>query len=304
MKRIVVLSGGVGGARLVEGIARAAEAGEVTVVVNTGDDFDHWGLRICPDVDTVLYHLSGDVDFERGWGVAGDSTRALDRVAQLGGPAWFMLGDRDLGTHIARTEALRGGATLTDVTRAQARTMGAFVDVLPMCDHPAPTQIDAGAAELVAFQDWFVRDRCQPRARRVVVSGGRPSTAVIDALDAADACIIAPSNPFVSIEPILALDGVRERLAALPTVAVSPIIGGRAVKGPLAQMLRDLARVEPSPGAVFARYPRVDVALVHPADPHEHGFACRAVDIFMRDADDRLRVGRAALDAARDLGRG
>ncbi len=304
MKRIVVLSGGVGGARLVEGISRVAAPDEVTVIVNTGDDFDHWGMRICPDVDTVLYHLSGDVDYERGWGVAGDTTHALDRVAQLGGPAWFLLGDRDLGTHIARTEALRSGATLTEATRAQAAAMGVSLDVVPMCDQPAPTQIDTGRSALVSFQDWFVRDRCSPPASGVVVAGGPPSPAALQALERADAVIIAPSNPFVSIEPILALDGVLERVAALPTVAVSPIIGARAVKGPLAEMLDGIVGAAPSPSAVFARYPRVDVALVHTGDACDVSAACRSLDILMRDDRDRLRVGSAALDAARALGRG
>lgn len=264
--RAVVLSGGVGGAKLVAGLD-AALGDRLTVIVNTGDDFEHWGLRISPDLDTVMYTLAGLADQERGWGLRDETFGARDMMVRLGGPAWFNLGDRDLATHLTRTEALRRGVTLTDITARMCADLGVRATVLPAVDEPRPTIMHLHDGTELPFQRWFVERRCPP-VRSVEYRGeNAPTTAVRTALQRADAIILAPSNPYVSLLPILSLDGVRECVAARFCVAVSPIVGGRAVKGPLAAMLRDIDGDEPDARAIAARYPGlVDVFVVERGD--------------------------------------
>ena len=237
------------------GLARALPAEALTVVVNTGDDFKHWGLHISPDLDTVMYTLSGLGHEARGWGLAEETFGALEMVKRYGGDDWFALGDRDLGTHLIRTEALARGDTLTAVTARLFRGLGVATRVLPMADDLCRTMIDTEHDDTLPFQEWFVKKRTAPVVKRVWFDGTRaPAPGVIDAIEASDLVVIGPSNPYVSVDPILALDGVRAAIAKKPVVALSPILGGRAVKGPLAEMIRALRGEDASPGAIVRHY--------------------------------------------------
>jgi LPPG:FO 2-phospho-L-lactate transferase len=253
--KVVVLAGGVGGARLAHGFYQALEPENLTVIVNTGDDFDHTGLRICPDLDTVTYTLAGIADRETGWGIAADTFEVLAALERVGGPSWFRLGDRDLATHLQRTALLSSGLRLTEVTSQICAALGVKARVLPMTDDTVATTILTTEGEL-DFQDYFVRRRCEPVVQSIRFAGieaALPSPEVIEAISEADGIVIAPSNPFVSIEPILALPGVRDLVQSRPAVAVSPIVGGRAIKGPAAKMLLELG-LEVSAAGVAKRY--------------------------------------------------
>ncbi len=300
--KVVALSGGVGGARLCDGLAAALSPEDLTIIVNTGDDFVHWGLTICPDLDTVMYTLAGLAHPEQGWGLAGETFHALAMVERYGGPAWFRLGDRDLGTHLMRAQALAAGRSLTDVTDALRRALGVGPRLLPMSDAPRPTLIDTPDSTL-SFQDWLVGQRGAPRVERVRFTGPpRPAAGVVAAIDAADVVILPPSNPYVSIDPILALDGVRAAVARRPVIAVSPIVGGRAVKGPLAPMIESLAGLPPSPAAIAAHYGALLTAMViERGDDAPAGVATLATATVMGDRADRARLAREILDLARRL---
>lgn len=304
--RVVCLSGGVGGARLLHGLARALPEGALTVIVNTGDDFSHWGLHISPDLDTVMYTLSGLGHEERGWGLAEESFGALEMVKRYGGDAWFALGDRDLGTHLVRTAALARGETLSAVTARLFRALGVTTRVLPMTDAPCRTMIDTEADGTLPFQEWFVRRRTAPVVRRVWFDGGRaPAPGVIEAIESADVCLVGPSNPYVSVDPILAMDGVRAALERKKVVALSPIVGGRAVKGPLAEMIRALRREEPSPAAIVRHYEGLlrGVFVEEGDEPaaREAGCAVRGGRTVMTDRAASLRLARELLDFAASL---
>ncbi len=302
VKQVVVLSGGVGGAKLVDGLAAVLPRGAMTVIVNTGDDFVHWGLRICPDLDTVMYTLAGLAHPQQGWGVADESFGAFAMVERLGGPAWFRLGDRDLGVHVMRTQRLGAGMNLTAVTAELCHALGVGARVLPMCETPRPTMLDT-ADGVLEFQDWLVRHRAAPAVTRVWSAGPTaPSPAVLDAIAAADLVVVGPSNPYVSIDPILTLDGVRAALAARPVVAVSPIVGGRAVKGPLAGMIEQLAGRAPSPAAIADHYRDFLGGLVIEAgDEEPSGVPVVATRTVMSSAADRARLAREVLAFAEVL---
>lgn len=301
--KVVYLSGGVGGARLAAGLAAALPPGSLSIIVNTGDDFEHWDLTICPDLDTVMYTLAGLSHVERGWGLAEESFNCLEMVQRYGGDAWFNLGDRDLATHILRSLALRGGARLTEVTADLAQRLGVEHTILPMCDEPRPTLIDTLDGRTLNLQTWLVRERAGAKVRSVRSSGSRrPTPEVLAALEAADMVLIGPSNPYVSIDPILGLQGVRERVAARPTVAVSPIVGGRAVKGPLAEMIETLRSEAPSAAAVARHYSDLlDGFVIHSGDAEPVGVRCWALDILMPTQEQRLRLGYEVLAAAEEL---
>ncbi len=244
---ILAFAGGVGGAKLAFGLARILEPGQLTVAVNTGDDFEHLGLRISPDLDTVMYTLAGLANPETGWGVAGETWNFLAALEQLGGETWFRLGDRDLATHVERTRRLRGGETLAQITQDFCRRLGVSAEVIPMTDDPVYTlvQTDEGA---LPFQEYFVRRRCEPRVRGFEFAGlaaARPMPRLVERLAQAAALVYCPSNPYVSLAPILNLSGLRQLIAArraagMPVVAVSPIVGGKALKGPAAKMMAEL----------------------------------------------------------------
>jgi LPPG:FO 2-phospho-L-lactate transferase len=276
MLRIVALAGGVGGSRFARGLKAAAPDADLTVVVNTGDDVTLHGLRISPDVDTVLYALSGVVDEKRGWGPRGDTFLAMDALERLGGETWFRLGDKDLATHIRRTELLQAGWPPSRITREFAQRLGiAGVTILPMTDAPAETWVQlAEDGRWVHFQEYFVHRRTDVPIRAVEVRGisaAQPAPGVLEAVAAADLVVVCPSNPFVSVNPILQVPGVLEAIAAarrrkVLVAAVSPIIGGATIKGPAARMLTELG-YEPSAAGVVAVYGGLlDTFLIDPQD--------------------------------------
>ncbi len=254
-RSVVALSGGVGGARLMHGLSRVLDADAVTMIVNTGDDFEHWGLAISPDLDTVMYTLADLAPEERGWGLADETFHAFDRMAAYGEDAWFQLGDRDLATHLARTRGLRNGESLTAVTARLCRALAVRCRVLPMSDAPCRTMIETADQGVLPFQTWFVRHRAGPAVRAVRFDGAAsPAPGVLEAIAGAELVVIGPSNPYVSVDPMLSLPGFREALAARPVVGVSPIVHGEAVKGPLAAMIPSLAARAPTAGAIAAHY--------------------------------------------------
>jgi LPPG:FO 2-phospho-L-lactate transferase len=303
--RIGVLSGGVGGARFVRGLVDVVDAREVTVVGNVGDDLEVLGVYVSPDLDSILYALADLNDEQRGWGRADESWRALETVAELGGESWFRLGDRDLGLHLVRSAALRDGAALSAVTARLARSFGVEATLLPATDDRLRTWIATPSGEF-SFQEWFVA-----RGHRDEVDGVRfdgaseaqPAPGVVEAIDSAELLLIAPSNPYVSIAPILAVRAIREALERrrVPCVAVSPLIGGRAVKGPADRMLARLAGGT-APRHLAACYPGlIDAVVVDEADAHAlDGLgAVRPIvaRTLMADADARRRLAEAVLEA-------
>ena len=253
LSSIVALAGGVGGAKFAAGLQAALPAGALTVIVNTGDDFEHWGLTICPDIDTVLYGLAGVNDPQTGWGRAGESWAVLTEMERLGADAWFRLGDKDLALHLRRSQWLRQSISLTEVTDRLRRRAQHWRDrgwpgvpsrILPMCNEPVRTLVHTDEGDL-PFQDYFVRRRCEPTFLGLTFVGAARATLspeVEEALRAAAQIIICPSNPYLSVDPILSVPGLRDlvRTSQAPVVAVSPIVGGRAVKGPAAKMMREM----------------------------------------------------------------
>ncbi|HEY6069246.1 MAG TPA: 2-phospho-L-lactate transferase [Gaiellaceae bacterium] len=305
--RAVVLSGGVGGARFLRGVAAAVDPAGVTTIVNVGDDVEVLGLSVSPDVDSVLYALAGLADEERGWGRAEETWNALDTVEALGGEAWFRLGDRDLGLHVVRTQALRSGTPLSTITARLAAALQLEPTILPATDDPLRTWLDTPNGTF-PFQQWFVARAHRDPVDRVRFEGAveaRPAPGVLEALHDADLILIAPSNPFVSIGPILAVERIRAALERrrVPCVAVSPLIGGRAVKGPAADMLRRLQGG--TTAAHLAQcYPGLIDALVLDEQDAADSDAVSALGVrpvvartLMDGADARKRVADAALDA-------
>ena len=262
--KIVALAGGVGGAKLAHGLAQILSPEDLTVIVNTGDDFEHYGLYICPDLDTVCYTLAGLANPETGWGRVNEEWNAFGNVSMLGGPDWFKLGDKDLGTHLERTRRLNQGQTLTQITKDFCKAWGIEHAILPMSDQPVRTIVETDEGEL-AFQEYFVHRRCEPRVKGFRFDGvenAEPAHGACETIQSADAIIICPSNPWVSIDPILKVISLtpsplsrRERGwgEGEPIIAVSPIIGGQTVKGPAAKMYRELG-IEPSALAVANHY--------------------------------------------------
>jgi LPPG:FO 2-phospho-L-lactate transferase len=261
--KITALAGGVGGAKLAHGLAQVLPPTDLTVIVNTGDDFEHLGLMICPDLDTVCYTLAGLANPETGWGRENESWNVISNIESLGGPNWFRLGDQDFATHIERTRRLKEGKPLSQVTKEFCEAWGIRQAVLPMSDSPVRTIVDTDEGEL-AFQEYFVHRRCEPKVKGFRfdgIEGAQPAPGVREAIDAADAVVICPSNPWVSIDPILKilaltptpLPEIEGRKIDKPVVAVSPIIGGKTVKGPAAKMYAELG-IEPSALAVAEHY--------------------------------------------------
>jgi len=260
----------VGAARFLRGLVRRVDPRRVTVIGNTGDDEEFFGLHVAPDLDTVLYTLAGRVDRTHGWGLAGDGSHVLDAVAALGGATWFRLGDRDLATHLVRTQWLRDGVPLSTVTARLARALGVRSRLLPMTDDRVRTFVHTERGRL-PFQRYLVAGRARGRVRRIEIAGAaraRPAPRVLDALRRADAVVIAPSNPFVSVGPILAVRGVRAALRRdrAPVVAISPLIGGRPVKGPLHRMLAGLGHEVSSVGVARCYRGLADVFVLDRAD--------------------------------------
>jgi LPPG:FO 2-phospho-L-lactate transferase len=310
---IVALAGGVGGAKLAQGLAMAVGPENLSVVANTADDFDLYGLRICPDLDTVMYTLAGIADPVQGWGVAGDTVATLAGITAYGRDPWFKLGDRDFATHILRTEALRGGQPLSVVTADLAGALGVRSRLLPMSDDPVATQIETLVGRL-DFQAYFVARRQQDTVTGVVFDGigrARLAPGVGEALADAETVVVCPSNPFVSVGPILAVPGMAQALAAspAPVVAVSPIVDGRAIKGPAAAMLESLGH-DVSPLGVARLYTGVIDGFV--LDETDAGWAPAVAALGMEPlvtrtvmggSDDRARLAAEILAWAGALSR-
>jgi LPPG:FO 2-phospho-L-lactate transferase len=303
--KVIVLSGGVGGARFLRGVLGVVEPAEVTIVGNVADDLQLLGLHVSPDLDSIVYTLTGRADDARGWGRADESWRALETVAELGGEDWFRLGDRDLGLHLVRTELLRAGLPLGEVTARLARAFGLEAPLLPATDDPVRTFLETPAGTF-PFQTWFVARGHRDAVDAVHYAGApdaAPAPGVLEALDGADVILFAPSNPYVSIGPILAVPGIREALERrrVPCVAVSPLVGGRAVKGPADRMLARLAGGT-TPTHVASCYEGLlDALVVDVADaPAELPEGVRAVvtRTLMTDVEAARRLAAAALDAA------
>ena len=302
---IIALAGGVGGARLAHGLAQCLPPEELVVVVNTADDFVHLGLHVSPDPDTVMYTLGGLADEARGWGQKGETWNFMAGLAKLGGQSWFQLGDRDLATHVERSRRLAAGESISEVTDGFAKALGIAHAIVPMSDDPVRTHMRTDAGVL-PFQDYFVRLRCEPKVEGVEFAGiecAAASAAFAAAMrsPALEGIVICPSNPFVSVAPILALSGVRDWLAArkVPAIAVSPIIGGNAVKGPAAKMMAELG-MTPGATAIAAHYAGlidgfvIDRADAHAFDGQAHP-RLHATDALMRDVADRARLARECL---------
>jgi len=314
MRRYLAISGGVGGAKLCLGLSQILGADELTFVVNTGDDFEHLGLTICPDIDTLTYTLAGLANPETGWGRTGETWNFMAALAELGGETWFNLGDKDLALHVERSRRLRAGDRLTTITAAVTAALGIAHRILPMSDDPLRTHVATPTGEL-AFQHYFVRDRCLPTVTGFRFAGAE-SARMTPELDAALAdpdlagIVVCPSNPFVSIGPVLAVPGLRQRLqdSAAPVVAVSPIVAGLAIKGPTAKMMAELG--VPSTAVEVARHygDLLDGFILDEADGAlarevaALGPAAMTTRTVMLTLADRIHLARQAIGFIDQLG--
>ena len=310
MTHILALCGGVGGAKLVLGLTQCLAPEDLTIVVNTGDDFEHLGLSISPDIDTVLYTLAGLSNPEQGWGRAGETWNFMQAVAQLGGETWFRLGDNDLALHVERTRRLAAGETLSEITASFAQSLGVLHNIVPMTDDPVRTQVHCNIGTL-SFQHYFVREQCAPKARGISFDGSdkaRPSHGFTKALEhpGLGAIIYCPSNPYLSIDPILSLAATRKALArtGVPRIAVSPIVGGKAVKGPTAKLMQELG-FPIDQVSIAAHYSGlIDVLVVDQTDTASRdlvrstGIDCIASQTIMHDRESKIRLARSMLEIA------
>jgi LPPG:FO 2-phospho-L-lactate transferase len=307
--RITALAGGTGAAKLLRGLARVVAPSGLTVIGNTGDDTEVWGLHVSPDLDTVMYALGGWLDVTRGWGRQDETFHCLDAMAALGGQSWFNLGDRDLATHLVRTQALRAGRPLSDVIAELARRHGVSARVLPMSDDPVRTRIETPDGWL-DFQEYFVREKAQPAVRAVAYAGAeraRPAPGVVDALRDTDLVLVCPSNPVTSIGPILAVPGIVDALRSTPApvVAVSPIVGDAPVSGPAGTLMRARGLEVSAVGVATAYAPWLGTLVVDTRDPQAipslaaRGVRAVATDTMMTDRAREIALARAVVDAAR-----
>jgi LPPG:FO 2-phospho-L-lactate transferase len=310
--KILALSGGIGGAKLALGLYRVLSAGELTLVVNSGDDFEHLGLTICPDLDTTLYTLAGLANPELGWGRRDETWTFMKTLESLGGESWFRLGDGDLALHVERTRRLKAGETLSAVIAAVAARLGIQATILPMSDDPVRTRVATDAGEL-AFQDYFVRLRCAPQVRALRFAGAAAAAVAPGALAALaapqlEAIILCPSNPYLSVDPILAVPGMRAALrsSGAPVIAVTPLVGGEAIKGPTAKIMRELG-LAPSPLTIAHHYAGlIDGFVLDARDAAlapQFALPVHVTDTVMVALTDRERLAREALSFAARLGR-
>jgi LPPG:FO 2-phospho-L-lactate transferase len=310
--KITVLAGGVGGAKLVDGLARIVDPADLTVIVNTGDDFIHLGLQICPDLDTVCYTLAGIANPDTGWGRKDESWAVISQIERLGGPAWFRLGDQDLATHLERTRRLQTGQSLSEVTRSFCEAWGVSVRVLPMSDRAVSTWVETDELGWLPFQEYFVKQRCAPRVKNFnfrEVSQAEPAPGVLNALRESDLIVIAPSNPWVSIGPILSIPGVLNELRERKDcIAVSPLIGGKAIKGPAAKMYTEMG-LEPSNLTVAQQYRAfVKVLVIDEEDQEETesiektGVTASVTKTYMKSIVDREFLAQEVLRIWSSLG--
>ncbi len=304
--KVAALSGGVGGAKLALGLNTVMGSDDLTLIANTGDDFEFHGLHVSPDIDTLVYTLSGKSDEVRGWGLAGETWGFMEALGELGGEDWFNLGDHDLAMHILRTEKLRQGISLSAITADVRQALGIAAHILPMSDQAVPTIVHTVEHGPISFQRYFVERRAEPAVTGFTFKGidaARPAPGLLDALAAADRIIICPSNPFISIDPVLAVPGVRDALAkaSAPVIAVSPIVAGDAIKGPTAKMFREMG-TEPSVQAVAARYQDiVDLMIIDEQDAaaakdvQALGLGVVTAQTVMRTLEDKIALAETAL---------
>lgn len=316
MTRVVALSGGVGGAKLALGLSMVLNADELLIVANTADDFEHLGFYICPDIDTLLYTLGGVSNTETGWGRADETWEFMEELRSTNSDeAWFLLGDKDLDVHRFRTAGLARGDTLTEVTEALARQFGVRTQVLPMSDEPVRTHVLAETEDgdqWLPFQEYFVRYRCEPHTRRIEFRGSGSAPATLEtALSGSpvDAIVVCPSNPYLSVDPILAVDGMTRMLLSTgaPIVAVSPVVGGRAIKGPTAKIMQELG-VGADVEAIANHYRGfADGLVIDHADAEATGriraagLAATVTNTVMKSIDDRKQLARDVLEFAGSL---
>ena len=303
--KIAALAGGVGGAKLAHGLAQLLSPQELTIIVNTGDDFEHLGLYISPDLDTVCYTLAGLANPVTGWGRMDESWHAFENIEKLGGQTWFRLGDRDLGAHLERTFRRKRGDTLSTITQDFCRAWGVEHPIIPMTDDPVYTMVNTVEQGELAFQVYFVHQRCEPTVRGFRFDGvaqARPAPGALKALKNADAVVFCPSNPWVSIDPILAVANLKSACAAKPVIAVSPIIGGQALKGPAAKMYHELG-IQPSALAVAKHYADILRGFVFDNCDSESetaiqrlGMATLTTDSIMKDETGRRRLAKDVLN--------
>lgn len=309
--RVLALSGGIGGAKLALGLYQALPANALAVLCNTGDDFTHLGLHVSPDVDTVLYTLAGLANRELGWGLEGETWRFMDALERIGGETWFRLGDGDLAVHVERTRRLAAGESLSDITASMAARLGVAALIVPMCDRPVPTRVQTVDAGVLPFQEYFVKRACAPRVTGFQFAGVERATPPRELMEWVSwpdlrAVVICPSNPFISIDPMLAVPGLREALGecGAPVVAVSPVIGGRAVKGPTAKMMAELS-LPVSAASVAVHYGELlhgfvldeaDAALAGRLDVE-----CRVASTLMRSDADKRALAEVVLGFADSL---
>ena len=296
--KVTVLAGGVGGAKLVLGFDRILEARNLSVIVNTGDDFRHFGLQICPDLDSVCYALTGLANKTYGWGQENESWQVANALADLGAPTWFQLGDRDLATHLERTRLLESGKNLQEATQILCNRFGILSQVYPMTNEPAATMIETKQGSLLAFQDYLVRLSAEPEVARVVLAEAERAEllpAAKKAIEDADLVVLAPSNPWVSIDPILTLKDMRKILTSKTVYAVSPIIQGKALKGPAAKMFAELG-IEPSSQAVLDHYRDfLDVFVYDQSDDRLSDQESETVQLqtIMKSDEDKIALAEA-----------
>ena len=307
MSEVIAVSGGVGGAKLVLGLERTLAPGKLSVIVNTGDDITHLGLTICPDVDTTLYTLADIANPELGWGRRGESWHFMEAIEELGGESWFRLGDKDLALHVIRTLRLAQGERLTSVIQHLARQHGIQSSIMPMTDSPVRTLVTTDGGCL-SFQHYFVRERCQPAVRELRYGGAaeaEPTPEILAAFRSPElrAVVLCPSNPYLSIDPILAVPGIRELLRAskVPVIAVTPLIGGRAVKGPTAKIMGELG-IDCSAAAIAKHYgDLLDGFVLDGVDAaYAQLMGCRVLvaNTLMVSLDDRVNLAREVLEFA------
>jgi LPPG:FO 2-phospho-L-lactate transferase len=303
-KKVLAISGGVGGAKLALGLARVLEPSQLTIVANTADDFEHLGLYIAPDLDTVMYTLAGLNNQQAGWGLAGESWQFLDALQQLGGESWFRLGDKDLATHVYRSQRLAQGASLSTVTAELCGRLSVAPDLLPMSEDPVRTMVLSDDGEL-AFQHYFVREQCRPAVRGFRFDGietAQPQPALMALLadQSLSAIVLCPSNPFVSVDPVLALPGVREAMinSSAPVIAISPIVGGIAIKGPAAKMMSELGLPVTAQAVARHYHGLVDYFVLDNGDAtlvpgiEELGMQVAVTATIMNSLADRERLAR------------